>query len=403
MLNAVIDFLKTRSFKELTDELGVNVRPSADFSKFSLNYNQIAANPAELLHRECRGLIVRPVQRLNKHDWNTSIVGDVVIVACPMPRFFNAGDVNAANVDWSDASLKVFEKLDGTMCAVYFDAAKSAWCVATRSVPEADLIINDSDYTFHKLFMEGFYNTVGEHCMSDFFKFVDKQQTYVFELTSPLNRVVVAYNETRVTLLAVRDNETGDERNIDAYARAYCIPMAKTWSLSTIDDLNKFVDDANPLECEGAVVCDSNFNRIKVKNKTYVMISKAYDVVSSNRNVVKLIISEKLDDVIVHFEDKLRTRLVGHQNDFRSMCQTIDENFSRWKNATETRKDFAKIVLESTKLHQVYFALWEGKCSTAANWFKDTHDRDRVTRSLLDVVWHQMYGVIPAEVEETRE
>lgn len=400
MLSAVIDLLKQNSFSNITEALGVNVRPSEDFSKFSLNYNQISANPAELLHRECRGLVVRPKSSLSKDDWNSRIVGDVEILACPIPRFFNVGDTNAANINWSDISLQILEKLDGTMCAVYYDNAKETWCVATRSVPEADLKINDSDYTFHSLFMEGFRNTCP---YDDFFKFVNKKMTYVFELTSPLNRVVVQYNETRITLLAIRDNETGNEVDIAPYARAYCIPTPKTWNIASIDDLTKYIDEADPIQLEGAVVCDAAFNRIKIKNKTYVMISKSKDLVSSKRNVLKLIISERLDDVIVHFDDTLRSKLQAHQDDFRKFCSRIDSDFATWKSQSETRKEFAQLVMKSGHAFQAYFSLWEGKHTSAASWFSAQHEAARVTRNLLDVVWEQMYGELPPEVEETRE
>ena len=165
--------------------------------------------------------------------WRDEIVGDISVVAWPMNRFYNHGDPTAANIDWNDNRLRVYEKLDGTMCVLYWDHVCDRWHVATRSVPEADVPINKGnivvgDITFSELFFIALHKTLLEYsttscsasvqCDSNVNRFVVNQSpevslflstlnkgiTYVFELTSPHNHVVVKYEEPRVTLLAAR-------------------------------------------------------------------------------------------------------------------------------------------------------------------------------------------------------
>lgn len=402
-MHLVTEYLRSRSFADLKRDMGVKVRPSTCGSKFSLNYCQISSDPVDLLHRECRGLIVRPGIPLPKDDWENRVVGDVSVIAYPLSRFFNFGDSNAANVDWADKNLRVYEKLDGTMCVFYFDNHKSQWCVGTRAVSEADLLLNDSEHTFYTLFMLGLQQTLGVSGSQRFISYANKSLTYVFELTSPFNRVVVNYPATSVTLLAVRELHNGLELDHVNEAAKFELPVPKTWTINDPHALTLFVDDADPTKLEGAVVCDSSFRRVKVKNKTYVTVSRSKDILASRRNVLELIIAEKLDDVLIHLEESFVERLTKIQDDFRYYLKQVNANFRLWSREAETRKDFAKFVIEFGDISQVYFSLWEKKQESAEDWFKSQHAADRVTTSLLDAVLKKMYGNLHPEVVVTPE
>jgi hypothetical protein len=391
----VQEYLLTHSFTELFNEHGVNVRPSTDFSKWSLNYDQLAAKAGDPLADECRGLVLRPASRIT--DLAT-IVGSTTIVARPMDRFYNAGDSNAAPIDWSTSRIQ--EKLDGTMTILYFDFVKNEWCVGTRSVCEADVVFGDcvsplKENTFRELF---FY--AADKSKSDYFPSVDhwldylhsdklaRNCTYIFELTSPINRVVVKYGDYRITLLAVRETATGHYMSPDKL-RKVGMPVVTEWPLKTLADIEAFLLDSDPAKVEGAVVIDANNNRLKVKSKQWVLASRAKDSVSvSKRNALQCIIDGTLDDVLPLLDDGLQEYLRKMQEKTAAYCKQIDSTFAavRAASASSDRKAFALGVQASGLWQTPFFNLYGGKWDTTIDWLRHLSATKKLTDSTLDTL-----------------
>ena len=154
----VQDYLLTHTLAELKAEHGVNAR-IADH-KFSLNYDMIDASNTDPLACQCRGIVLG-----HGHSGltDTTVIGDTRIFARTMPRFFNQGQECAASIDFEAKGTKFYEKLDGTMCALYCDRFTGKWCVSTRSVPDADLPIDGFDnLTFRGLFEKAVEDTTGK-------------------------------------------------------------------------------------------------------------------------------------------------------------------------------------------------------------------------------------------------
>src|SRR5579885_1572432 len=209
----VQEYLKTHSFGDLAREHGVYASFSKSGHKFSLNYDQIEAKESDPLAQECRGLVLALADGSvisgvmgpdGKIDRSNVTPLDTVVLAYPMKRFFNHGQGSAANIDWSDPNLAVLEKLDGTLCIVYWDPFTNQWCVATRSVPEADLLMDNGLFTFRTLFEKAVKETIGME-FNEFTKHLSPIHTYCFELTTPYNRIVVEYKKCGITLLALRN------------------------------------------------------------------------------------------------------------------------------------------------------------------------------------------------------
>src|SRR5579885_1189732 len=311
----VKDYLRNHTFRQLEEEHGVCARPNATMDKFALNYDQILAKNGDPVAEQCRGLVIRPKADLAiaGQDWKDVRVGEIEVLAWPMCRFYNHGDPAAANIDWSHPSLKVYEKVDGTCIILYWDPLHGKWHAGTRSVPEADLPINAGnleigDATFSQLFLQALKLTREEVSGKPVDWVVDgpekvihlnKELTYVFELVSPHNQIVVVYPEPRVYLLAARHTQTGKEVPIETL-RIEHVRRPKTWEIRDVAALACFVDAADPSQLEGAVVCvqtGASFQRLKVKNKTYVLAHKSKDTVTSSaRNALEAVILDKADD-----------------------------------------------------------------------------------------------------------
>lgn len=196
----VQDFLMVHSAAWLREEHGVKLRWSNQrLGVFTLNYDQIEVRDSDPLSQQCRGLILRA------HDASVfgredKPIGLTSIVARPFDRFFNHGTEACADVDFGHA--RFYEKIDGTLCIVHYD--EGAWHVATRSVPDADVVIAGmTGLTFRGLFERVAGGKLGRGLRTDC--------TYLFELKAAENQVVCAYPQEQVWLLGVRETQSGVE------------------------------------------------------------------------------------------------------------------------------------------------------------------------------------------------
>ena len=410
----VIDYLQTHSLHQLEEEHGVCARFSSDGTKASLNYDQILAKSGDPLAEQCRGMIIRPGNvwfqsmlqfSLQNGDgkWK-DCYGPWDVLAWPMCRFYNHGDPSAADIDWSHPSLKVYEKVDGTCIILYWDPLHDKWHSATRSVPEADLPIQVGhmeigDATFSDLFLRALVSTREEVSGKkvdwevtgpDKVIHLNKEMTYVFELVSPYNQIVVVYPEPRVYLLAVRHVGTGKEVPIETL-RLEHVRRPKTWEIRDVAALACFVDAANPAELEGAVACvqvGESFKRVKVKNKTYVLAHKSKDtVMSSQRNALEAVIREKVDDIVPLVPKEVQDKLLNMQAAFAQYCKEIDARFETFKTeANGSRKNFAQQVTTCGDWTAPYFNLWENRSRNAREWFTAACANGKLSDSSLDTI-----------------
>jgi hypothetical protein len=355
----VQEFLETHSFKDLQEQHGVYASFSKSGHKFSLNYDQIEAKEADPLAQECRGLILSaedgrvftPVESEGKMKFDHITPGVTKILAFPMRRFFNYGQGSAAEVNWADPNLAILEKLDGTLCIVYYDWITKEWCVATRSVPEADIIMDNGLFTFRTLFEKALKDTTG----MDFFDFcsgnLSPNFTYCFELTTPYNRIVVNYVDNKVTLLSARhmpDLQELDFNNTRLSYLAKIIPIVQAHTYTSVSDLLDWVSSLNPMEHEGVVVRDSNFNRIKVKNAAYVAHNKLRDTLgTSERNCLELILLEKDDDVVSMLPEEIVKNLNKIKQNLKVSINIYDKMYDVVLNAAELSKLVSEGKLES--------------------------------------------------------
>jgi hypothetical protein len=398
----VQQFLETHTFKELQEQHGVYASFSKSGHKFSLNYDQIEARESDPLSQETRGLILsaedgksflsQAVTVNGKLSYEQVCPGKTRILAYPMRRFFNHGQGSAADINWSDPKLAVLEKLDGTLCIVYYDPFTNQWCVATRSVPEADLPMDNGLFTFRSLFEKAVEDTT-ELTFNALTGLLDKGHTYCFELTTPYNRIVVHYPNNGVTLLAVRDLSTCKEVDFshEVVQHLNCVvPFVQAHTYTSMQELVDWVSSLNPLEHEGVVVRDGQFNRIKVKNAAYVAASKIRDRLgTSERNCVELILTEKDDDVIPMLPEEIVKNLQKIKVGVREAIREHDDWYKSIRDVMkatgkEDKKSFALLVQEAIKnqpglLWQApFFQMFDGKASSM---------RDFIAKNRKDGSW----------------
>jgi hypothetical protein len=389
-------YLETHSFGDLAKEHGVYASFSKSGHKFSLNYDQIEARESDPLSQECRGLILAladgcPIfgERMDdgKLNRNNIIPGPTQILAFPMKRFFNYGQGAAANINWQDSGLSILEKLDGTLTILYFDTIVSQWHVATRAVPEANLPIDNGFYTFRTLFEKALQDTTGLS-FDQFTSQLDKSITYCFELTTPLNRIVVKYDNYKITLLAARSLHSLHELDITKLP-VVGVPYVHAHTLADINHILDWVSSQNPLEHEGVVIRDSNFNRLKVKNASYVAFNKARDLLgTSNRNCLELVLAEKDDDVIPALPQEIVDNLleikVGVQNLLVAYDTAYQQILKEVNNINPGDKKTFAILVNKNKIiwSAPMFQIFDGKASNM---------KDFILRSKKDGTWNNSF------------
>ena len=155
---------------QLTATLGIHAKQHPQYPElYHFSYDQLESPKAHPIVRECRGLI------LNSADnWN--------VVAYPFNRFANFGETWGDTIDWTD--VRVQEKVDGSMIILWF--YNGTWNVSTKGSPDAGGQCGDFPFTFSELAWKAL-NQYGIEPS----RHLDYRYTYILELTSIYNHVVV--------------------------------------------------------------------------------------------------------------------------------------------------------------------------------------------------------------------
>lgn len=235
----------------LQDKYKISV--NRDGRLVSLKYNQIESPMHEPIVQECRGMVV---------DTESATV-----LAWPYNKFWNYGDVPAAQIDWSTA--RCLEKLDGSLMILYWDDEANEWAVASSGTPRAGGSFGDADTTFRDVFWETWAD-LNMRVPDE-----DVNACFMFELCTAGNRIVVQHDKPRIVLHGARTLSSGNEwewRGLQYAAALYGWELVKSYPLTCIEDCLAAADALDPIQCEGFIVVDAQFNRIKIKSPRYVVL-----------------------------------------------------------------------------------------------------------------------------------
>lgn len=393
MLN-VQTYLLTHTLTELAEEHGVYARFSVkNPHKFTLNYDQLEAKDADPISQECRGLILRTNKVFNDpslaHPELQTVIGDTRVLALPMRRFFNYGQGSAATVDFDHPDTRFCEKLDGTLCILYWDRDLMEWCVGTRSVPDADLPMDGfGNQTFSDLFWKAFNASGGDISALDYARGL---HTFCFELCTPDNQIVVRYSDYKVYLLAAREIATGDEMLPETWAEQIHVSPAPTYRFGNTAEMLDFVSSRNPSAHEGIVVCDPNFNRVKVKNAGYLALNKIKDsVAKSPRAVLEIILLGTEDDVLPLVGQNIQDFIAVTKANLQKFLKDMDEEYARLYSPD--RKTFALAVQAGSGNMGPHMARWGGRCSSTHGWILSMKKDGAWSDGFLDSLFGMIKG-----------
>lgn len=258
-------------------------------------FNVDAADPIPgLIRRECRGIIF-------DNDGN--------IMSRPFHKFFNLNEreeTQVSNLDFGQVT-GIDIKLDGSFIRPIFLGDKVLWGTKMGVTEVADMAAKfvADKVNYREFALEMYKNRL----------------TPIFEYIGPHNRVVIDYEQENMVLLAIRDMQTGRycTNQIEDMIAHYNMPRPDAFHFDSFDSMLQNI--RNREDIEGVVVHFNDQHMVKLKAEHYVAIHKTKDMVNLEHNAMKLILDEKIDDLMPFLDKKDAEIVLGYEARFKAAIE----------------------------------------------------------------------------------
>lgn len=313
-------------------------------SRILFKYSQINSDFSSEIVQEARGLI------LEDKTWK--------ILCYPFKKFFNFGEQYAAQIDWNNAVVTAKE--DGTLIKVYY--YKNQWRVATNGTIDAeDAELKSSCYkNFKELF-----DAAAKNSNFDYNK-LNRNYSYLLELCSCFNTIVVRYNEPKLYHLTTRNNITLEEIEVNIG-----VEKPRQYALTSLEDCISLVSTFG-VQQEGLVAKDKWGDRVKIKGEEYVRAHRMVNNRSvSVERVLDIIQLNEQSEFLSYFPEyeELFVKVKKAYNLFREEIHYNIALARHEKTLTETRKEFAEIA-KRQRYSFIWFNAYNNPDFTAEAWIK---------------------------------
>lgn len=379
---------QNRNWEEILSSSPYNIIIKHKGNFILLKYSQIEpkSDMSNEIVQECRGLILK---KDNIELLSNPPIQQYKIASMRFTKFFNYGQEEAAVLTFP---CEASEKIDGSLIGVWYDD-ETGWHVSTSgNIDAEDAPIDVGEYhSYRDIFNEAWKNLD--------FNILDKECTYMFELVSPYTKLVVPYNETKLYLLAIRNNKTLEEFDRKyipiiaeiLFGKEICVP--KSYICNSIDEIKSITDKMTDKDenFEGFVLCDSNFNRIKLKSALYTeLFFIRGEGVFSNKKILKIILDEQDDDILAYFPE-YKEQFDGVRHKLCLFIDNLKNNLSNGeKMYKKDRKEFAEWA-KSTNRPDILFRAyncnyWEQDEDFKYNFLKQYIELIPISK-LDDLIW----------------
>lgn len=312
----------------LKNEFGIN-HNIWEGSLVVLNYDQIDSSKykdSEIV-KECRSLV------LSYPDFN--------IVSRSFDRFFNLGETEQT-IDINNCVA--YEKLDGSLVNLFWSEAHGQWLYRTRSM----IMPTEKIFGFfaeqHKVTWASLI-APNVQLTDD----LDKECTYIFELVSIYNKVVVDYSkrintESELFFLGCRNNFTGQYKKVTKmFIEEHLWYVPREYWFTTLENCVEYAKTLPNLE-EGFVVYCKNTHKplAKVKNPTYLVAHRFRTGAVTEDSILDLIIDGEYEEFVLYFPE------------YKSYVEEYNEAY-KW--LLESCEDCEAVVKVNDHMSQKDFAL----------------------------------------------
>ena len=327
------------------------------------------------IRRECRGLLFYPDGR---------------IMSRRLHKFFNVGerDETAAHkIDLSRPHV-ILEKLDGSMITPVVTDAGVRW---GTKMGITDVSMGAEEF-------------VAKHVQyADFAREVlSEGKSPIFEWCSRRQRIVVDYPRDRLVLIAIRDNVTGEYVGYNEmvnWAHKFGVEAVGAYA-GTAANMEHLISETRAAEgIEGWIIRFDDGQMLKIKGDWYVRIHKTKDSLTLEKNVVDLIVNEKIDDVKAFMLDDDRARVEAFEAEFwkgfSHKLELYDNYWQMVQKSVPDRKTYAQtwmptIQKQDSFAPQFVFGKYDGKDSR--KMILDQIRKNTGTQTKIDSVRHLWDG-----------
>lgn len=310
------------------------ISATVDGDLVSLKYDQRddGSPMHEPIVQECRGLVVDMATR--------------TVLAHPYNKFWNLGEPLADDLDWGTAS--VLEKLDGSLMILYWHPGEMDWRVASSGHPTAGGSFGtSSEETFREAFWR-IWDQLGmvlPHPESwPGWGVPPERMCFMFELCAAENRIIVKHEHPRIVLHGARELDNGSELHLNELriiADFHGWEVVTDYPIGTLEQAKRASETLDPIRCEGFVVVDANFRRVKIKSPRYVMLHHLKGEMSFRR-AIELWQTGEASELLTHFPE-MAGEIVPVHEDIERCARGAYEDVMRFA-ATPTRKEYAELV-----------------------------------------------------------
>jgi hypothetical protein len=325
-------------------------------------YSQFGSDFTNPIVRCCRGSV-----------YDIREDGTVKPYLMPFYKFMNYGERGADPINWK-GTLYIRDKLDGSLLKLLKEPnGADLW--TTNGSFDIDVQVPELFPAQTEEKLEPPYTFAGlrDYALrghEEEIKGLPEGWVFMFELTSPYNKIIVPYSVTKLYFLGCRDPQ-GNEHTPEWAAKEFGLTFEtpKIFTFKSIDEVLQYCQTIDTNDVEGVVIQDENYNRVKVKTEHYrsLFYLKGEDHFSDER-IFFAIRQGSIDDAVAAWpEIKTRTEeITAEWADFRSAVQTMCENAALYyaeikkevaaenggtEDPKEAKKRYAKHVMEK---HQVF-------------------------------------------------
>lgn len=326
------------------------------------------------IRRECRGML---------------FYKDGSLMARRLHKFFNVNERDETQehlIDWSKPHV-ILEKLDGSMITPVFTQAGIRWGtkmgITDVSMGAELFVANHVNY---------------ERAAK---KMQDLDKTMIFEWCSRKQRIVIDYPVDRLVLIAIRNNVDGcydSYEQMQAVAAEYDLDIVRAYE-GTADNMAALIAETRGTEGMEGWIIRFEDGMYKVKGDWYCRIHKTKDNITMEKNVIDLIVNEKLDDTKAFMLEEDRRRVEQFEAEFWSGFNNSVHSYERYYNTVVAsgldRKRYAlewKPTIEKNDpvAPQIVFGCFQGR--KVSDMLLDIIRKNCNTQTKVDAVRHLWGG-----------
>lgn len=302
------------------------------------------------IRRECRGILFH---------------NDGKIMARRLHKFFNVNERDETQMYRIDLNRPhvILEKLDGSMITPVVTDAGIRWGTKmgiTDVGMGAELFVAQHNN----------YEKLAQECLT-------RGMTPIFEWCSRKQRIVIDYPEDRLVLIAIRHTVSGEYvsyNELQEWGDVHGVEVVRAYD-GTAANMERLLSETHDVEgMEGWIIRFEDGEMHKIKGEWYCHIHKTKDNLNLEKNLIKLIVTDKLDDSKAFMLDDDRHRVEQFENDFWEGIKESAEGYDRYYNSVVAsgldRKRYAQEWMPTIKKNDpvapmIVFGKFDGKDTRA--------------------------------------